>query len=136
MKRIYTQEDQMVVFNSSSPRFAENATHQIRVLPGKDSVSGINFRVKNDKPVGPGSYASPDELEHMRRIKDQLRHNRPMNLAFGSQKARDEGHYTTETAKNRAYLGVSGQYHQEKTLEKPTFNHQLKNNASKRSLSP
>lgn len=43
------QEDQMIVFNSSAPRFNDEATHQIRVLPGKDSVSGINFRVKNDK---------------------------------------------------------------------------------------
>ena len=69
MKRMIKQDDQMIVFNSSSPRFQDTATHQIRVLPGKDPVSGINFRVKNDKPIGPGAYASPDEIDHMKRIK-------------------------------------------------------------------
>ena len=84
MKRIIKQDDQMIVFNSSSPRFQDTATHQIRVLPGKDPVSGINFRVKNDKPIGPGAYATPDEIDHMKRIKQQLSHNRPADLAFGS----------------------------------------------------
>ena len=98
----------MIVFNSSSPRFQDQATHQIRVLPGKDPVSGINFRVKNDKPIGPGAYASPDEVDHMKSIKEQLRHNRPDDLFFGSQEARDKNHYNSQTAKNRAYKGKIG----------------------------
>ena len=93
MQRVIKQDDHMIVFNSSSPRFQDQATHQIRVLPGKDSVSGINFRVKNDKPVGPGSYASPDEIAHMKNIKDKLSHNRPENLAFGSGQDRANNHY-------------------------------------------
>ena len=36
----------MISFNSSSPRFEEKEITQIRVYPGKDKVSGINFRVK------------------------------------------------------------------------------------------
>ena len=70
MQRVIRQDDQMIVFNSSSPRFQDEATHQIRVLPGKDSVSGVNFRVKNDKQIGPGAYATPDEVEHMQKIKN------------------------------------------------------------------
>ena len=69
MKQLMRQEDHMVVFNSSSPRFQDEATHQIRVVPGKDSVTGINFRVKNDKPIGPGAYATPDEIEHMQKVR-------------------------------------------------------------------
>jgi len=57
------QEDQLISFNSSSPRFRDEATHQIRVLPGKDSISGINFRLKTDKQVGPGSYSTATEIE-------------------------------------------------------------------------
>ena len=64
MKKRMRQEDHLVVFNSSSPRFEEKATHQIRVVPGKDTITGINFRVKSDKPLGPGEYATPDEIEH------------------------------------------------------------------------
>lgn len=93
MKHIMRQEDQMVVFNSSSPRFQDTATHQIRVLPGKDSIAGINFRVKNDKPIGPGAYASPDEVDHMAKIKTQLRHNRPEGLAFGSVNDRSKNDF-------------------------------------------
>lgn len=44
--RFMKQEDQLISFNSSSPRFKGEATHQIRVLAGKDSISGINFRLK------------------------------------------------------------------------------------------
>ena len=93
----------MVVFNSSSPRFQDEATHQIRVVPGKDSVTGINFRVKNDKPIGPGAYASPDEIEHMQRIRQHLRHNRPDNCAFGKQQHRVDHDYISSTLKNKAY---------------------------------
>ena len=78
------------------------------MLPGKDPVSGINFRVKNDKPVGPGSYPSLDEIEHMKKIKDSLRHNPPGNLAFGSQNNREKHHYITENNKSKAYLGKAG----------------------------
>jgi len=136
MQQMMKQEDQMIVFNSSAPRFNDEATHQIRVLPGKDSVSGINFRVKNDKVIGPGAYASPDDVEHMRRIRDQLRHNRPVDLAFGSQANRDKHHYISETAKNRAYQGISGGYHKEVPFAKPTFNATLKGSPSNTSLSP
>ena len=55
----------MVVFNSSAPRFQNDSTNQIRVVASKDSLTGIDFRVKSDKPIGPGAYASPDEIEHM-----------------------------------------------------------------------
>ena len=69
LKKFMKQDEQLIVFNSSSPRFQDPATHQIRVLPGKDSISGINFRVKHDKPIGPGSYAHPDEIDHMQKVK-------------------------------------------------------------------
>lgn len=65
----------MISFNSSSPRFKGEATHQIRVLAGKDSISGINFRLKQDQLVGPGSYQSPTEIEENQKkkhIKEQL----------------------------------------------------------------
>lgn len=101
----------MVVFNSSSPRFQDEATHQIRVVPGKDSVTGINFRVKNDKPIGPGAYASPDEVEHMQKIRQQLSLNRPENLAFGAQSNRNQYNYISETLKNKAYQGKAGDHH-------------------------
>jgi len=103
MQRLIKQDDQMIVFNSSAPRFQDTATHQIRVLPGKDSITGINFRVKNDKSIGPGAYASPDEIDQMKKMKNQLRHNQPGELAFGSSAERDKHHYTSEAAKNRAY---------------------------------
>lgn len=106
------------------------------MLPGRDPISGINFRVKNDKPIGPGAYQSPDEIEHMQRIKKQLSHNRPADLAFGSQADREKHHYITENAKNRAYLGKSGQYHKETPFAKPTYNQNLKQSPSNERLSP
>lgn len=136
MQRLIKQDDQMIVFNSSAPRFQDTATHQIRVLPGKDSITGINFRVKNDKSIGPGAYASPDEIDRMKKIKEQLRHNQPGELAFGSSAERDKYHYTSEAAKNRAYQGVSGQHHIELPFVKPSFNAQLQSSPSKERLSP
>ena len=59
--------------------------------------------MKNDKPIGPGAYASPDDIEHMKKVRNQLRHNRPDDLAFGSQAPRDKHHYISENAKNRAF---------------------------------
>lgn len=88
LKKFMKQDEQLIVFNSSSPRFQDPATHQIRVLPGKDSISGINFRVKHDKPIGPGHYAHPDEIEKMVKVKRQLSHNAPVNVAFGSVQKR------------------------------------------------
>ena len=34
LKKFMRQDEQMVVFNSSAPRFQEEATHQIRVISG------------------------------------------------------------------------------------------------------
>ena len=66
LKKYIKQDEQMVVFNSSAPRFQEEATHQIRVVSGvMDSMAGINFRMKKDKSIGPGTYASPDEITKM-----------------------------------------------------------------------
>lgn len=67
--RFIKQEDQLISFNSSSPRFKGEATHQIRVLAGKDSISGINFRLKQDQQLGPGSYQSATEIEERQRQK-------------------------------------------------------------------
>lgn len=96
----------------------------------------MNFRVKNDKPVGPGSYVSPDEIEHMKKIKNQLRHNRPDNLAFGSGNARDKNHYTTEVSRNRAFQGRAGEYHKEDSFAKPSFNASLNKSPSNKNFSP
>jgi len=52
------QEEHLVSFSSSSPRF--KAQNQVRVLPGRDSISGINFKLKQDKTLGPGSYMTMD----------------------------------------------------------------------------
>jgi len=32
-------------------------------VPGKDSISGVNFRMRADKNLGPGDYESPREIE-------------------------------------------------------------------------
>jgi hypothetical protein len=53
----------MIAFNGSSPRFASDKTHQVRLIPGKDSISGVNFRMRADRNLGPGDYASPGDIE-------------------------------------------------------------------------
>lgn len=40
------QEEQLISFNSSSPRFQNQASHLIRIMPGRDSISGVSFRVR------------------------------------------------------------------------------------------
>jgi len=99
-------------------------------VPGKDSVTGINFRVKNDKPIGPGAYASPDEMEHRQRIRQNLRHNRPENLAFGNQAHRAQHNYVADALKSKAYQGRAGEHHTETTMIKSTFNQNLKESPS------
>ena len=47
----------------------------------------------------------------MQKVKQQLLHNRPSDLAFGSQVSRDQYHFHALSAKNRAYQGKAGQYH-------------------------
>ena len=101
------------------------------MLPGKDSIQGINFRVKHDKPLGPGSYAHPDEIENMRKVKRQLSHNAPPNIAFGAVAPRAKGDFHQQALKERAYQGVVGQYHTDKGFAKNTFNYALSPHATR-----
>ena len=84
----------MVVFNSSAPRFQEEATHQIRVVSGvQDAMAGINFRMKNDKSIGPGSYATPDEVEAMQKKRQKVQVSPAKNVAFGAGQNRQKNNF-------------------------------------------
>ena len=85
--------------------------------------------------MGPGSYASPDELDHMQKIKKALRHNLPQDVFFGKQEPRDRFSYLNQESSARAFQGSPSQYHSEASMVKKTFNHYLMSgSASKENL--
>lgn len=67
------QEDQMISFNSSAPRFKSLMSHHIRVFPagdGKLNMASVEFKVRRDQSeIGPGTYQSQTEIE----VQTQLR---------------------------------------------------------------
>ena len=94
LKKYMRQDEQMVVFNSSAPRFQEEATHQIRVVSGgHDSMAGINFRLKKDKSIGPGSYATYDEIDEMKSKRKETAYKQPPQVAFGAGQNRNENNF-------------------------------------------
>lgn len=82
------QEDQMISFNSSAPRFKSYASHHIRVFPavdGKLNMAPVDFKVRRDQSeIGPGTYLSPTEIENQARLRRLQNAPPPENLVFGS----------------------------------------------------
>jgi hypothetical protein len=83
LKTYIKQEEQLISFNSSSPRFQNTQSHQVRLLPGKDSISGVNFRMRTDRVLGPGSYETPDEREMAQYAKRIFRANQVSKFKGG-----------------------------------------------------
>ena len=69
------QEDQMISFNSSAPRFKSFASHHIRVFPavdGKLNMAPVDFKVRRDQSeIGPGTYQSQTEIEVQTKLRRQ-----------------------------------------------------------------
>jgi len=62
------QKENLVSFNSSSPRF--QAKKQIQIVTGQDAENGDLYIIKDDKSnLGPGYYRNQDEIQNM---KDQF----------------------------------------------------------------
>lgn len=116
------QEDNQISFNSSSPRFRDNQTHQIRVLQGKDNFEGINFRLKQDPPIGPGSYETSNEIELQKRKRQQAQ----PGVFFGSAVPREQNNFLQHELKSSAFKGEDPfKYHSEKPFTKKTHNYHL-----------
>lgn len=88
LENFIKQEEQMISFNSSSPRFQSQASHLIRVMPGIDTMNGVSLKLRQDKALGPGSYLSPDQLEHRAKLRDLGRNKLPQGGGFGSTVSR------------------------------------------------
>ena len=66
-------------------------------------MAGINFRMKNDKSLGPGSYATPDEVEKMKRKREKASISPGKAVAFGAGQNRDKNNFQNQFMREHAY---------------------------------
>ena len=100
LKNSIRQKDNLVSFNSSSPRF--EAQKQIQIITGQDPESGNLYIIKDDKTnLGPGYYQNQEEIKSIKKefeaIMSKNRQAKIRNTAvspqggFGSSTTREVG---------------------------------------------
>ena len=123
------QRDNMISFNSSSPRFAQDK--QIQIITGQDPESGNLYIIKDDKSnLGPGYYKNADDIKQMKaEFTDAVNKNRQKHGAFGSSTGREVGSNINNHIASNSYQGVAGQYYDsvgQSSVVKKTHNTRLR----------
>jgi hypothetical protein len=69
-------------------------------VPGKDSISGVNFRMRTDMVLGPGSYKTADEIELPEKERQLRRANiSAVKAGFSSAIDRESSNYIANMIK-------------------------------------
>ena len=138
------QKDNLISFNSSSPRF--DTQKQIQIVTGQDPDTGNLYIIKDEKTnLGPGYYKNESDIQNMKkefqtivdknRLKNETTRIRgPTIGGFGSTTSRDEGSSIQTALKSKAYGGVAGEYYNEtgqSSLKTQSFNARLKGHSNK-----
>jgi len=120
------QKDNLISFNSSSPRF--DTQKQIQIVTGQDPDTGNLYIIKDEKTnLGPGYYKNESDINSMKkefqeivnrnRLKNDTTRLRPSGgvpgVGFGSSTTKAEGSNIQTAVNSKAYQGVVGQYYNE-----------------------